>query len=181
MIDECSKTNALNKCPKEMDKVAEAYAIAAMYQCSKKCSAMAENLVSVTLFPAKDRGVTAERDLKANALAIYAITCNVKKQNPNAEDGAAKKGIHTCNVCIGEGKNVPIILVRTPFQKIDQQGTNDVVSVSAFWYIDSHPQFGNCTLGVESIKVDGVVTVEIPFIKNTKAIKKGDRLILVAP
>ena len=104
-----------------------------------------------------------------------------QKQNPNAEDGAAKKGIHTCNVCIGEGKNVPIILVRTPFPKIEQQGTNDVVSVSAFWYIDSHPQVGNCTLGVESIKVDGVVTVEIPFIKNTKAIKKGDRLILVAP
>ena len=80
MIDECSKTNALNKCPKEMDKVAEAYAIAAMYQCSKKCSAMAENLVSVTLFPAKDRGVTSERDLKANALTIYAITCNGKKK-----------------------------------------------------------------------------------------------------
>ena len=93
MIDECIKTNALNKCPKEMDKVAEAYAIAAMYQCSKKCSAMAENLVSVTLFPAKDRGVTAGRYLKANALASYAITCNVKKnRTPNAEDGAVKKG-----------------------------------------------------------------------------------------
>ena len=61
VIDAPHKTHTIEKCENQYTEVMKAYAVAAMYDLSKRCSGMGLGQVSVQLKPSNDHKVIAER------------------------------------------------------------------------------------------------------------------------
>ena len=64
VIDAPHKTHTIEKCEKQYTEVMKAYAVAAMYDLSKRCSGMGLGQVSVKVKPFSERAVIAEKDFK---------------------------------------------------------------------------------------------------------------------
>ena len=79
MIDKCSVTHAITKCPKDMEMVLKSCAIQAMFELRMGCVGMGLSQVSCVVFPPSKKRVLSNKAFKTGELVLRCFSTSLAR------------------------------------------------------------------------------------------------------